>query len=249
MPTHHRVRAEKDGDPAKKVKGRRTSDIIIAQNLRRYVTEWRETDYAGASDTTRESYSPMTRHFVVIAPNITVFERLKEDFGDGIIFDKDPLIPVAWRGDWNLSVVLQDKATWAATGGTLYLTNIHRLYDTNKRKGKKDSETYDWMGPSVSKAKALDTGEELRERITSHKRVMVINDEAHHVWDPDSAWNEAINYLNDTIRKRGGDGICAQLDFSATPKDNKGNLFKHVRRAGTYQGNLCAFNLGKNHIH
>jgi type III restriction enzyme len=331
-PTHHRVRAKKEGEPAEKVKGRRPSEIQIAQNLRRYVTEWRETDYAGASDTTREllhhwfgrdhaiknnegevvpfkyyfcqreaietfiylrelrgldtlsgivsefggenseiaalgidpqedqwakyafkvatgagktkimslavvwsyfhslreSYSPMTRHFVVIAPNITVFERLKEDFGDGIIFDKDPLIPIAWRGDWNLSVVLQDGATGAATGGTLYLTNIHRLYDTNRRKWKKDSETYDWMGPSVSKTKALDTGAELRERITSHKRVMVINDEAHHVWDPDSAWNEAITYLNDTIRKRGGDGICSHLDFSATPKDNKGNIFKHV---------------------
>ncbi|MBI5739317.1 MAG: restriction endonuclease subunit R, partial [Nitrospirae bacterium] len=67
-----------------------------------------------------------------------------------------------------------------------------------------------------------------RERITSHKRIMVLNDEAHHVWDPDSAWNEAITYLNDTIRKRGGEGIIAHLDFSATPKDNKGNIFKHV---------------------
>lgn len=332
MPLFHRVRAEREGEHAKIVKGRRPSDIVIAQNLRRYVTEWRETDYAGASDTTREllqhwferdhtvknnegeivpfkyyfcqreaietfiylrevrgldtlsgimsefggvdreiaalgiepaedqwskyafkvatgagktkimslaivwsyfhslreSYSPMTRHFVVIAPNITVFERLKEDFGDGRIFNEDPLIPSEWKGDWNLSVVLQDESTGAATGGTLYLTNIHRLYDTSRRRGKKESETYDWMGPSVSKAKALDTGEELRDRITSHKRVMVINDEAHHVWDPDSAWNEAINYLNDTIRKRGGDGICAHLDFSATPKDNKGNIFKHV---------------------
>lgn len=54
MLSHHRIRAEREGDPAKKVKGRRTSDIIIAQNLRRYVTEWRETDYPGASDTTRE---------------------------------------------------------------------------------------------------------------------------------------------------------------------------------------------------
>lgn len=34
----------------------------------------------------------MTKHFVVIAPNLTVFERLKEDFGDGAIFDRDPLI-------------------------------------------------------------------------------------------------------------------------------------------------------------
>ncbi len=93
----------------------------------------------------RESYSPMAKHFIVIAPNLTVFERLKEDFGDGAIFDKDPLIPVAWRGDWNLSVVLQDEATCAVTGGALCLTNIHRLYDINKRQKKKDVETYDWL--------------------------------------------------------------------------------------------------------
>src|SRR6266403_60589 len=99
------------------------------------------------------------------------------------IFDNDPLIPVAWRGDWNLSVVLQDEASGAATGGTLYLTNIHRLYDQSKR--KKDTETYSWMGPAVSKSSALDTGQALRERITGHRRVMVLNDEAHHVWDPD----------------------------------------------------------------
>jgi type III restriction enzyme len=58
----------------------------------------------------RESDSELARHFVVIAPNLTVYERLKEDFGGGKIFDADPLIPVQWRGDWNLSVVLQDEA-------------------------------------------------------------------------------------------------------------------------------------------
>ena len=42
MPTHHRVRAKKEGEPAEKVKGRRPSEIQIAQNLRRYVTEWME---------------------------------------------------------------------------------------------------------------------------------------------------------------------------------------------------------------
>jgi type III restriction enzyme len=79
----------------------------------------------------REPESPMAKHFVVIAPNLTVFERLKEDFkparGGGDIFDRDPLIPLAWRGDWNLTVVLQDEVSGAATGGTLYLTNVHRL--------------------------------------------------------------------------------------------------------------------------
>ncbi len=179
----------------------------------------------------RESESPMTRHFVVVAPNLTVFERLKEDFkpegGGPDIFDKDPLIPTEWRGDWNLSVVLQDEASGAATGGVLYLTNIHRLFDNTKRKPA-GGETFDWMGPAVSKAKALDTGAALRDRITSHPRLMLMNDEAHHVWDPDSAWNEAIAWLHETCRKRGGDGLVGQLDFSATPKDNKANYFKHI---------------------
>ena len=178
----------------------------------------------------RESDSPMARHFIVIAPNLTVFERLKEDFkpagGGPDIFDTDPLIPVEWRGDWNLTTVLQDEASGASTGGTLYLTNIHRLFDNTRE--RKAGEMHDWMGPAVSKAKALDTGAALRERITGHQRVMVMNDEAHHVWDPDSAWNEAITYLHDTIRKRTQGGLVAQLDFSATPKDNKANYFKHI---------------------
>ena len=169
----------------------------------------------------------MAKHFVVIAPNLTVYERLKDDFGDGRIFDIDPLIPVEWRGDWNMTVVLQDEASGAATGGVLYLTNIHRLYDTAGKKSK-EAETYGLMGPPVSKSKALDTGAALRDRITSHKRVMLLNDEAHHVWDPDSAWNEAIRFLNDTIKSRTDGGLAAQLDFSATPKDDNGQLFKHI---------------------
>ncbi|MBW1803593.1 MAG: DEAD/DEAH box helicase family protein, partial [Deltaproteobacteria bacterium] len=333
-PNFHRVRAEKPGEPAKVVKGRRPSPITAANHLRSFVKAWRESDYAGASDTTREllfhwferdhvieaqtkeripfryyfcqreaietliylcevrglrtlssiisefggedretaalgvnpnedrwakyafklatgtgktkvmslaivwsyfhalreSDSEMARNFVVIAPNLTVFERLKADFrpeiGGPDIFDKDPLIPVAWRGDWNLSVALQGEAPGGATGGTLYLTNIHRLYDTSRR--KKEAETYEWMGPSVSRGTALDTGKELRERITAHDRVMVLNDEAHHLWDPGSAWNEAISHLHQEIFKRTGGGLCTQLDFSATPKDNHGNIFRHV---------------------
>jgi type III restriction enzyme len=183
----------------------------------------------------RESGSTMARHFVVIAPNLTVFERLKDDFkparGGGDIFDRDPLIPVAWRGDWDLSVVLQDEAGGAATGGTLYLTNIHRLYEPATRR-KSEAEMFEWMGPEVSKAKALDTGAALRARIAGHRRVMVLNDEAHHLWDPGSAWNEAIAGIHASLggaSRTGRDGgISAQLDFSATPKDNAGRVFKHV---------------------
>lgn len=329
-PNAHRVRAEKAGDPAQIIQGRRASPIDLVSNLRAAVREWREAFYIGASDTTiqllnhwfnrahrqtqpngeelefryffcqreavetliylkevrrieslsqiiaefggtnaelqalgitetedawsryafklatgagktkvmslcivwsyfhalRESESEMARHFVVIAPNLTVYERLKDDFGNGRVFDTDPLIPPEWRGDWNLSVVLQDEASGAATGGTLYLTNIHRLYE--KRKKKAEDEGYAWMGPAVSKSKALDTGAALRDRITTHRHVMILNDEAHHVWDADSAWNDAIATLHETILAKSGCKLVAQLDFSATPKDNKGLLFKHI---------------------
>ena len=329
-PNAHRVRA-REGQPAKPEKGRRPSRIVIAQNLRQPVCDWRQAQYIGASDTSREllfhwfershlvtgrdgtqvpfryyfcqreaietliylmevrrltslaavteefggpdretaalginpeediwprycfkvatgagktkimslaivwsyfhalreSDSPMTRHFVVIAPNLTVFERLREDFGDGSIFDDDPLIPPAWRGDWNLSVILQADASGAATGGTLYLTNIHRLYDPKKR-GSREPETYEWMGPAVSRGSALETQAALRERITSHERVMVLIDEAHHWWDPGATWSKAVRFLHDGLVGRHHTGLVAQLDFSATPKDNSGQPFKQI---------------------
>lgn len=83
------------------------------------------------------------------------------------------------------------------------------------------------MGPSFSKSTAYDSSKQLRERITSHPRLMVLNDEAHHVWDPGSAWNEAIRFLHDETQSRGG-GLVAQIDLSATPKDNRGEVFRHV---------------------
>jgi type III restriction enzyme len=47
----------------------------------------------------------------------------------------------------------------------------------------------------------------------------VINDEAHHTWDEESEWNRIIRGLHE---KR---PVCAQLDFSATPRYQKGALF------------------------
>ena len=40
-----------------------------------------------------EADSPMTTSFLVIAPNLIVFERLKADFGDGATFRRDPAGP------------------------------------------------------------------------------------------------------------------------------------------------------------
>ncbi len=176
-----------------------------------------------------EPDSSLARHFVIIAPNLTVYERLKDDFENCAIFYQDPLIPEEWRGDFQMQVVLQDEPGGATTVGAIYLTNIHRLYPSRENNnGTAEAEGTSIFGPPVVRGRALDTGESLRQRITAHPRLMVLNDEAHHLHDPDLAWNRAINALHEESLQRGQEGICAQLDFTATPKHNDGTLFRHI---------------------
>jgi type III restriction enzyme len=171
----------------------------------------------------------LARHFVIIAPNLTVYERLKEDFENCLIFYTDPLIPDEWRPDFQMQVVLQDEPGGATTTGAVYLTNIHRLYPSrNNRDEEPDDAVSAIFGPKVVRGRALDTGEDLRRRITAHPRLMVLNDEAHHLHDPDLAWNQAIVALHDESLQRGNRGLCLQLDFTATPKHNDGSLFRHI---------------------
>jgi len=183
-----------------------------------------------------ESGSDLARHFVLIAPNLTVYERLKDDFENGAIFFNDPLIPDEWRGDFQMQVILQDEPGGAVTQGALYLTNIHRLYETRTRRKAEPQATDSLLGPPVQRARALATDEALRARITAHDRIMILNDEAHHLHDPDLAWNRAIDALHDQSLARGKHGICLQLDFTATPKHNNGELFRHI---------ICDFPLGE----
>lgn len=188
-----------------------------------------------------EPDSDLARHFVIIAPNLTVYERLKDDFVSDkehdSVFYRDPLLPEEWKSDFQMQVVLQDEPGGASTTGTVYLTNIHRLYESrDNRVDEEESESGSIFGPPVRRARALDTGAALRDRITSHPRLMVLNDEAHHLHDPDLAWNRAIDALHDQSLSKGNRGICLQLDFTATPKHTNGELFRHI---------VCDFPLGE----
>ncbi|MGB9670532.1 MAG: DEAD/DEAH box helicase family protein [Halothiobacillaceae bacterium] len=180
-----------------------------------------------------EPNSDLARHFVIIAPNLTVYERLKDDFENCAIFYADPLIPEEWRPDFQMQVVLQDEPGGATTTGAIYLTNIHRLYpsrdlDCGSQTSVIQTSAVQIFGPPVVRGRALDTGESLRARITAHPRLMVFNDEAHHLHDPDLAWNRAIDALHEESLGRGQGGLCLQLDFTATPKHNDGSLFRHI---------------------
>jgi type III restriction enzyme len=183
-----------------------------------------------------EKDSDLAQHFVIIAPNLTVYERLKDDFEDCSIFYKDPLLPEEWKSDFQVQVVLQEEPGGASSIGTIYLTNIHRLYKSKEDDSVIDAGATSIFGPQVKRAQALETGEAIRERVTAHPRLMVLNDEAHHLHDPDLAWNRAIDALHSQSISRGNGGICLQLDFTATPKYPTGELFRHI---------TCDFPLGE----
>ena len=183
-----------------------------------------------------EKDSDLARHFVIIAPNLTVYERLKDDFEDCAIFYRDPLLPKEWKSDFQMQVVLQDEPGGAISAGAVYLTNIHRLYESRGNEKASPGGAGGLFGPEVKRARALETGEALRDRITNHPRLMVLNDEAHHLHDPELAWNKAIDALHRQSSSKGQGGIALQLDFTATPRDADGRLFPHI---------VCDFPLGE----
>ncbi len=181
----------------------------------------------------REPESAMAASFLVIAPNLIVFERLKSDFGDGATFRRDPLVPPEWEEDFLLTVALQDDPAPITTNGALYLTNVQRLYEARDSGGTEGMNPVEAMlGPRVKQDATGAASEELMERISRRGRLMVVNDEAHHVWDEKLEWNQSIERLHRQLKEATPEdpraGVVSQLDFSATPKDQKGQIFRHV---------------------
>jgi len=165
----------------------------------------------------------LPKTFLIIAPNVIVFERLKVDFEDGKIFRQDPLIPPEWMSDWQMTVILRDAPTPSTTPGTLYLTNVQRLYE----RGEKPPETPvdACLGPRPKKETL--TSEELLERIVSHGELMIMNDEGHHLHLDDMVWNQRIIAMHEKLDAVGSE-LTAQLDFTATPRTQKGRLFPEI---------------------
>ena len=170
-----------------------------------------------------EGLSDYAKTFLLIAPNVIVFERLRGDFAGGRIFQQDPVIPKPFKIYWDMQFYMRGDAERASSEGALYLTNIQQLHARHDR--KQDSEPEMMTAVLGSRPPAsIDEPPDFRERILERGQspVMVINDEGHHTHDPKSAWNETIRHLH----KSHAVGLSAQLDFSATPRYQKGQLFE-----------------------
>lgn len=157
--------------------------------------------------------------FLLIAPNVIVFERLKSDFGNGNIFKNDPIRPKEFDIFWDFDCVMRGEGERAYSEGVLFLTNIQQLYERPDRSNEDEPEPMTAILGPKPPANKLEISD-FPERIAARKgNLLVINDEAHHTHDEGSKWNEVVQNLHKQTP------ITAQLDLSATPRFQKGAIF------------------------
>ena len=164
--------------------------------------------------------SELSTNFLIVAPNVIVYQRLEKDFDSNRIFHELPLIPPEWRGSWSQKVILRGESTEPDPSGNLFLTNIQQLYESRDQEWTPQNAVDALFGKKP--VKDLSSYQRsMLERIKSLKDLVVLNDEAHHVHDEDLAWSQSLLAIHREIPK----GLGLWLDFSATPKDQNGMYF------------------------
>ncbi|HXF50049.1 MAG TPA: DEAD/DEAH box helicase family protein [Verrucomicrobiae bacterium] len=167
----------------------------------------------------REGGEDYAKTFLVIAPNVIVFERLKTDFQSGRIFKADQMIPRSLEIFWDFDCVMRGDGERPHYEGTLFLTNIQQFYERTGRQNDQEPEQMTAVMGSKPPTQKLDFTD-FSERIALRSgKLLVVNDEAHHTHDEENEWNKIIRDLHTKTP------LSAQLDFTATPRFQKGEIF------------------------
>ncbi len=161
----------------------------------------------------REGSRRHADNFLIVAPNVIVYERLAKDFADGKIFHQFPFIPPAWKSRWKLNIKLRGDESPLAPSGNLIVNNIHQLYESRQKTWEPETIIQAILGQDVP-ADPAKPPQTLLERLKELDNLLVMNDEAHHVHDDELKWNESLLSLHRSIPG----GLKMWLDFSATPK-------------------------------
>lgn len=178
-----------------------------------------------------EKDSGLARNFLVIAPNIIVLDRIRKDFDGLKVFYEDPIIPDNgfmgrdWQEDFQLDLHIQDDVHVTNKTGNIFLTNIHRVYESNGKVATfDDDDTTDYFLGSRPTGKTNESKVDLAEIVRDIDELVVLNDEAHHIHDERLAWFKSIEDLHNRLLQKGGE-LSLQIDVTATPKDRNGNIF------------------------
>ena len=165
--------------------------------------------------------SDLSTNFLIVAPNVIVYQRLERDFANNRIFHELPLIPPEWKGSFSQKVILRGDYTEPDRSGNLFLTNIHQLYESRGQGWTPANAVEAILGPKPAQDLAASSQRSMLERVKSLGDLVVMNDEAHHVHDEDLAWSQSLLAVHAALP----DGLAAWIDFSATPKDQDGMYF------------------------
>ncbi|MHA2315400.1 MAG: DEAD/DEAH box helicase family protein, partial [Candidatus Hermodarchaeia archaeon] len=171
----------------------------------------------------KASGSDLSTNFLIIAPNVIVYQRLGKDFASNRIFHDFPLIPPEWKGQWNLKVILRGENTEPDPSGNLFLTNIHQIYES-RHSGWTPANAVDALLGRKPVKDLTSYEQPMLDRIQRLKDLVIINDEAHHVHEEELKWHKTLMAIHEAIPS----GLSLWLDFSATPKDQNGTYFPWI---------------------
>ncbi|OGY30750.1 MAG: type III restriction endonuclease subunit R [Candidatus Andersenbacteria bacterium RIFCSPHIGHO2_01_FULL_46_36] len=178
-----------------------------------------------------EPDSQLAKNFLLITPNVIVFERIKNDFEGLKIFFSDPVLPdngyrgQNWHDDFQITLHLQDALRNVSETGNIFLTNIHRVFEGDVKEASIDDEdTSAYFLGSKPVTKTNDSTVDLGMIVRDINELIVINDEAHHIHDEKLAWSKSIQDIDNKLKQKGS-GLALQLDVTATPKKNDGSIF------------------------
>ena len=178
-----------------------------------------------------EKDSELSKNFLLITPNVIVFERIKNDFEGLKIFFQDPVLPdngyngQNWQDDFQVTLHLQDDLKNISSTGNIFLTNIHRVFESDVSEASFDDEdTSEYFLGGKPVTKTNDSKIDLGAIGRDIDELIVINDEAHHIWDDKLAWFKSIQDIHNRLISK-GKRLSLQVDVTATPKKNDGSIF------------------------
>jgi type III restriction enzyme len=177
-----------------------------------------------------EPDSDLSTNFLLIAPNIIVLDRLRTDFDGARIFHQDPILPPNgyegqdWQDAFQLTVHIQDEIGLVAEQGNLFLSNIHRVFAGEDAPTFEDDDSSSYFLGKRPTGKTTDSQVDLGIIVRDVPDLVVLNDEAHHLHDEQSAWFKSIEDIALRLRQKGSQ-LSAQFDLSATPKHSNGAIF------------------------
>ncbi|MCP4405898.1 MAG: DEAD/DEAH box helicase family protein [bacterium] len=163
--------------------------------------------------------SDLSTNFLIVAPNVIVYQRLEKDFAGNEIFNRLPLVPPEWR-PWNQKVILRGESLEPDASCNLFVNNIHQLYESREREWSPENAVDALLGRKPTKDLSS-YQRSMLARVKELPDLVVMNDEAHHVHDEDLAWNQSLLNIHGAMNS----GLSLWLDFSATPKDQNGMYY------------------------